>query len=405
VKITGVRVLTLRVDRETPMADALNYIPARQAVLVLVDTDSGLTGIGEAAHFGGPPSTTVGAIERELTPLILGEDPRDVERLFARMYHRTMQHGRRGVMLSAISGVDIALWDLLGKSMDQPVYRLLGAYAPRLRAYASAGFYWDGQTPAVLAAEAAQYVASGFTAVKIKVGRNPSVPLSPLGVIGQDFCSHTFEEDVERVRAVREAIGPDVELMVDANSGWDVGTALRMLPILADAAVTWLEEPISVEDMGGNVRLVAAGRVRIAGYETAQGRYDFRDLIANRAVDIVQPDVTWTGGISECRRIAAMAACYNLPYAPHVFGSAVGLMANAHLLAALPNALVLEFDRTANGLRDELLSEPVGIDADGYFTLPDAPGLGFELDMDAVERFCVAEAQRDEGPIEVRSPE
>jgi L-alanine-DL-glutamate epimerase-like enolase superfamily enzyme len=370
------------------MADALNYISARHSVLVFVDTDAGLTGIGEAAPFGGPAKTTADAVEQELAPLIVGEDAREIERLFARMYNTTTQHGRRGVLLAAMSGVDIALWDLLGKSVGQPVHRLLGTYQTRLRAYASTGFYHETQTPEVLADEVAEVVAAGFTAVKIKVGRNPSVPLSPLPPIAEnDFCAHTFEQDVARVRAVRERIGPDVDLMVDANSGWDVGTALRMLPILAELDVAWLEEPISVEDVAGNARLAEAGAVRIAGYETAQGRYDFRDLIAGRAVDVVQPDVTWTGGITECRRIAAMACCHHLPYAPHVFGSAVGLLANAHLLAAVPNALMLEVDRTASGLRDELLVDPVGIDADGCFSLPDGPGLGFELDMDAVARF------------------
>jgi L-alanine-DL-glutamate epimerase-like enolase superfamily enzyme len=391
VKITAVRSIPLQYEREFPMADALNYIAARQAVLVFVETDAGITGIGEAAPFGGPAITTADAVEQELSPLLVGEDPLEIERLFARMYNTTTQHGRRGVLLAAISGVDVALWDLLGKAAGQPVHRLLGSYQTRLRTYASTGFYHERQTPSVLAEEIAEQVEAGFRAVKIKVGRNPAVPLSPLAAVADnEFCAHTFEQDVARVTAVRERIGSDVELMVDANSGWDVGTALRMLPILAELDVTWLEEPISVEDVAGNARLVAAGAVRIAGYETAQGRYDFRDLIGARAVDVVQPDVTWTGGITECRRIAAVAHCHHLPCAPHVFGSAVGLMANAHLLASLPNGLVLEFDRTPNPLRDELLTEPVGIGADGCFSLPDGPGLGFELDMDAVERFRIS---------------
>ncbi len=390
MRITAVRAVKLAFRRSFPMADALNFIPARHAVLVFVDTDLGITGIGEAAPFGGPSATTAAVVENELGPLIHGEDPLEIERLFARMYNTTTQHGRRGVLLAAMSGIDIALWDLLGKVADQPVHRLIGTYQTRLPTYASTGFYHAQQTPEVLAEEVAEQVGAGFNAVKIKVGRNPSVPLSPLLAVREsEFCAHDFEQDAARVRAVRDRVGPGVELMVDANSGWDVNTALRMLPILAELDVTWLEEPISVEDIEGNARLVDAGAVRIAGYETAQGRYDFRDLIGAGAIDVVQPDVTWSGGISESRRIAALAQCHHLPVAPHVFGSAVGLMANAHLLAALPNGMVLEFDRTSNGLRDELLVKPVDIDPDGQFSLPDGPGLGFELDMEAVDRFRV----------------
>jgi D-galactarolactone cycloisomerase len=223
--------------------------------------------------------------------------------------------------------------------------------------------------------------------VKMKVGRNPDVALNPLrGAFDDAFCHVTVREDIERVQAVRDRIGPDTGLMVDANSGWNANVALRALPLLEEADVAWLEEPLFPEDVAGNVRLTRAGSVPIAGYETIQARFGYRDLVAAGGVDIVQPDATWTGGITESRRIAALASCHNLGCAPHVFGSAVGLAANAHLFASMPNGVVFELDQTPNALRDELLTAPIDIDAEGMVTVPAGPGLGIELDGDTVAR-------------------
>jgi L-alanine-DL-glutamate epimerase-like enolase superfamily enzyme len=391
MEITDISTTTLCYERDEPMADALNFIPRRYAVLVHIHTDSGIEGLGEAACFGGPPATTARMVEHELAPLVVGENPLEVERLTSKLHHLSMQHGRRGVVVSAISGIDIALWDLVGKVLGAPLHQLLGTFRTRLPTYASGGFYSADQSADDLADQVAEHVERGFDAVKIKVGRNPAVPLNPLDLVSDGFCFHTVEEDLERVRAVRDRIGPDVKLMVDANSGWDVGTAMRALPVLAELDVAWLEEPIPVEDVAGSARLVSAGAVPIAGYETMQGRHGFRDLISAAAIDIVQPDVTWSGGIGECHRIASLAACHNRACAPHVFGSAVGLAANAQLLASLPNGLVLEFDQTPNALRDELLVDPLDVELDGTFQVPGGPGLGIELDLDSIERYLLME--------------
>jgi L-alanine-DL-glutamate epimerase-like enolase superfamily enzyme len=389
MKITGVTTTILCYERSDPMADALNFILQRYAVLVHIRTDEGLSGIGESAYFGGPPEITARVIEDELGPLLVGEQATEIERLWSKMYHRSMQHGRRGIVISAMSGIDIALWDLLGKALDAPLHQILGTYRTRLRTYASGGFYRVGQTAEDLADEAAEYVRRGFRGVKVKVGRNPFVPLNPLELMNDRFCFHTVEEDLARVRAVRARIGEDVQLMVDANSGWDVATSLRAMSVLADLGVAWLEEPLFPEDVVGSARLVAHGAVPIAGYETAQGRFSFNELVTKRAVDIVQPDATWSGGISECRRIAALASAHNLSCAPHAFGSAVGLAANAHLLASLPNGLVLEIDQTPNPLREELLVEPLTIDESGMCSVPGGPGLGVVLNDDVVARYQV----------------
>lgn len=387
MKIESISTTVLSYERREPMADALNYIPERHAVLVHVETDVGISGLGESAYFGGPPTSTAHVIEHELAPMIIGESAFEIERLWNRMYRQSMQHGRRGIVISALSGIDIALWDALGKALDVPLHRLLGTYRTRLPAYASAGFYRTDQSAEDVADEIEECIRKGFRAVKIKVGRNPALPLDSLNGGADVFGLHGLQQDMERVRSVRQRIGQHVALMVDANSGWDVATALRAMPTLAELNVAWLEEPLFPEDVAGSARLVRSGTIPIAGYETVQGRYGFRNLVSSEAIDIAQPDVTWSGGISECRRIAALAASYDIRCAPHVFGSAVGLAANAHFLASLPNGMILEIDQTENPLRDELVTERLGIDETGMFEVPSGAGLGIELDEDAVSRY------------------
>lgn len=216
MEISEVRALMLSCPVE-PIMDAVNFIPYREALLVRVETDRGLIGIGEAACFGGALRTVKAIVEGELRPLLVGEDPLRIERLWDRMYSRTFQHGRRGAVIGAISGVDIALWDILGQVAGLPLYRLLGGYRSQIRAYASGGFYQEGKGPRELAQEMARYAAVGFQGVKMKVGRNPSawIGRGAKGVLLQDqLCLVSPEEDLERVAAVREAIGQEVELMV-----------------------------------------------------------------------------------------------------------------------------------------------------------------------------------------------
>lgn len=390
MKIVGVDTILLRYKLSEPMADALNGFDSRSAVLVSVRTDEGITGVGEAAYFGGPPEVTVAIVERELAPLVMDQEPFDIERLWHRMYYRTYQHGRHGALMAAISGIDIALWDILGKAHNLPIHRLLGTYRTRLPTYASGGFYRHNQSPEDIANEMEEYTGRRFRAVKMKVGRNPDVPLSPLRIIDDHrFALYSSKDDIKRLEAVRTRLAEDVDLMVDANSGWDLGTALAMLPVLEEFKVRWLEEPLFPEDVSGSAELVRQRRVPIAGYETIAGRYGYRDLISVRAIDIAQPDATWSGGITESRRIAALASCHNIPCAPHSFGSAIALAANTHLLASLSNGLILEVDQTPNALRDELVFEPMAIDSEGMVTVSDRPGLGVDLNEDAIARYRV----------------
>ena len=390
MRITDVTTIKLHYDMPVPMADAIHYMPARPTLLVQVHTDGGLVGLGEAAAYGGALASTEAVILNELRDTLLGEDPFTVERLWAKMATRSHQRGRSGMLMMAISGIDIALWDIVGQATKTPLYRLLGGYRDEVTAYASAGFYARDKGVADLAEEVGTYASRGFKHVKIKVGRNPEVLLNPLHAMqAHDYATVSLEEDAERVRAARAAVGPRVGLAIDANNAWTPSIALEFMQGVGEARISWLEEPVSTDDLDGSADVARTLATPVAGYETETGLPGFRDLIARRAVDIVQPDVIWTGGITECRKVAALAQAAGLPVIPHVFSSAVSTAANIHLIASIPNAGLLEFDQNPNPLRDELFEEPFAVSPDGTVSLPDRPGLGVTLRQDTVDRYRV----------------
>ena len=387
MKIVDIRAILLSYRCDPPYGSAGGMQASRGGLLVEVETDDGITGIGEAGVGGG---STRHVIENHLRPMLLGEDPLLIEGLWQKMFARTRQFGRRGIVMNAISGIDIALWDIAGKVAKLPVYRLLGACCDRVEAYASGGFYQEGKSIDDLAGEAEGYRARGFRGMKMKIGRNPSTQthLRHLAAHAQ-MCEVEPEEDIARVAAVRRALGPQAKLMVDVNCAWSPAFAIEMGRALEPYKLYWIEEPVATDDIDGSARVADALATPIAGYETEIGLYGFRELITRGAVDIVQPDIAWTGGFSEGRRIAALAQAHHLMVAPHAFGGAVLLAASLHFAASIPNALVLEFDQNPNGLRDELLKEPIRTDGDGMIRLPERPGLGIELDRAAVERYRV----------------
>lgn len=391
MKIKQVTAMILRYQYENGIADAQNYFSTRNAVLVEVETDTGLRGIGESACFGGPAESTKYIVERELAPLIVGEDPTNIEYIWKKIFDRTRQHGRGGIIMAAMSGIDVALWDILGKIAGLPVYKLLGGYTDKLLPYASSGFYSGGKDTKALAQEVGSYFEQGFRYAKIKVGRNPEVFLSPLpNMPFTQECNCSLEEDLERVEAcckVADEFG--AKLIVDANNTWNTFTAIKMGKIFQKLGVFWLEEPLHLDNIEGSVELAAALDMPVAGYESEVGLYRFRELIRRHAVDIVQPDVIWSGGFTECRKIANFAHAHNMPCLPHVFSSAVSLAANAHFLASICNAGILELDRNVYPLRDELLEEPIVVAPDGYIHMSDKPGLGIELREDTIQKYRV----------------
>jgi L-alanine-DL-glutamate epimerase-like enolase superfamily enzyme len=371
VKIESVTAEILRYDLDRPMADAQIDIGARIIVLVRVRTSDGVEGIGEAGAFGGAEQTVKTIIETQLAPLLIGEDPRMIEHLWVQMYQGTIQLGRRGAMLAAISGADIALWDALGKTLGAPLYLLLGGNARTMPAYASGGFYMPDKDVAEVGAEFAGYRELGYRAGKMKIA-------------GADF-----NEDVERVRAVRAGLGPDADLMIDANNQYGPREAIRFARAVEDQDIFWYEEPVPTDDLAGARFVRESISMPVAGYETETSRWGFKALIEAGAVDIVQADTVWAGGITECRRIAAFASAWNLPMAPHNFAGAVSGFANLHLLASLPGAMFFEMDQNPNPLRTEIVTNWPVIDAASRVSLPEGVGLGMEIDEAAVARYRV----------------
>ena len=388
MKITKIEAIPLIYPYEKPIFDASFCAAHRQAVLVKVSTDENIVGWGEAASFGGPPQITTTVIEEEIAPLIINENPLNIEKIWKKVYHRSYQHARGGLVICALSGVDIALWDIRAKYAKLPLYQLLGGYRDRVKAYASGGFYKEGEKTEDLAIAMKSYVDRGYQAVKVKVGRNHT-PLNPIELMPHPEIAWTLEEDCQRVEAVRKAIGPDIQLIVDANAAWDAHTALMMGRRFEELGVYAFEEPISTDDIAGSAYLSEKLDIKIAGYETEQRLFGFRNLIAHRCVGMIQPDLTWAGGITECRKIAAFAQAYNISCSPHCFSSCVAVAASLHFLGSIPNGEFLEMDQNPNGLRTELIKEPIEIDRDGYVPILDKPGLGVEPLEDVMKKYEV----------------
>ncbi len=390
MQITDVTTIKLTYDMPVPMADAVHYMPSRPTLLVQVHTDAGIVGLGEAAVYGGYLESTETVILGELRQTILGQDPFRIERLWSMMASRAHQRGRQGMLMMAISGVDIALWDIVGQATRTPLYRLLGGYRDTLEAYASAGFYAEGKDPQLLAEEVGEYASRGFRGVKIKVGRNPELITNMLhDMVCPEYATASMEEDVERVRLARQAMGPRVALAIDANNAWTPDVALRFMRQVERFDIRWLEEPVQTDDIDGSALVAQRLDTPVAGYETETGLAGFRELIVRRAVDIVQPDVIWTGGITESRKVAALAQAFGMTVIPHVFSSAVASIANMHFIASLPNAGLLEFDQNPNPLRTELFEESIQPMADGTVCLPERPGLGVTLNQETVDRYRI----------------
>ena len=387
MKITAVRAAWLRalIPPERRHTSDFGVNDSFNTCLVEIDTDAGLTGLGEAkVGVGnlGNYAALVTLIHAELAPLLIGRDPRDVTALWEAIYNGTRAHyvaphgrtfpvvGRRGITISALSGIDIALWDLLGKSLDQPVWRLLGGrLRERIPAYASGGWAPVGGVGKQLR----QYVERGHRAVKMRVG----------------LQDKSVDDSAARVREARESLGAEVGLMVDAHGTWSVREAQRFARKVSDCDLAWLEEPVSPDNVTGQAEVRAATDIPIAAGETEQTRFAFRDLIEARAVDVLQPDVAIAGGITETLRICALAATHGLTVAPHLWGGAVLFASGLHLAVATPCVNTLEFSRGENPLLHDLVEEPFDL-KDGYVLAPDRPGLGLTLNRDFVRSITVA---------------
>ena len=368
---------TMKAPIAIPNADKLSatVFKGYRACIVRVHTDEGLVGIGECMVRLTPEATA--AIAREVGQVIVGMDPMHTTTAWELMFSVMMNRGHlKGFFNEAMSGIDIALWDLKGKITGRPVYELLGGpQRDSIWCYASS-LRFRGID--VTVSEAQEFVAQGYDAMKLKIGSN----------------KHRPEADIELAEAVRAAVGEDVYLSADANCGFERPAAMKMARELERLGYAWFEEPIPSDDHDGYAKMANALDMPIAGGETEFTRFGFRELFQRGALDIVQPNVSRSGGFTECMRTAALAEAFHIPYAPHTGSTtAVCHAAELHLSAALPNFLIYEqmqsdWSKTeTNPLRDELVVKSPEVRTGSYLALPPGPGLGVELDEDVLDRY------------------
>lgn len=388
MKITNVQATWLRCP--IPLANQhvsdFGKLQTFDIALVRIDTDAGITGYGESKGAVGSAANCaaiVTLIHEELRPLLIGADPRNITALWEKMYSGGRAHyvtkygrgfpelGRRGLRIIAMSGIDIALWDIAGKALGVPCHQLMGGkFRDSVEAYASGGW----ADAAGIGRQLQDTIkSSGFRAVKMRVGT----------------MDHTVDNSIARVKAAREALGSDVKLMADAHGTFDVRSAKRFCRGVEDCHLSWFEEPVSVDDPAGMAEVRAATDIPIALGESLFTRFDFLPYIATRAVDIMQPDPAIAGGITEVLRIANLGGAHHLTLAPHLWGGGVLLAAGMHLAAALPNCLTLEYSKGFNPLLRELVNEPAEV-FDGQILLTDRPGLGVTVNEDFIARNAIA---------------
>jgi D-galactarolactone cycloisomerase len=387
MKITSIKSHILQYDLPKELGYSQQYYAKRSTHLVEITTDEGLTGWGECFGPGNVAIANKTIVEQVIQPMILGKDPLDREAIWHHVYNLLRDHGQKGMPLQALSGVDIALWDLFGKIANLPLSKLVGGhFRDKVPVYGYGMMLCREDTNSHVARfkdEAAAIKGAGFAATKMKVG---------LGV----------KDDIRLAEAVREAVGDDFPFMVDANHCYTTSDALHVGYALDELNAYWFEEPIAPEDYEGYRELRSKLKTNIAGGEAEFTRWGWRHLLEGRCVDIAQPEVCAVGGISEYLKVLALAHAHFTPVVNHVWGSAVAIATNLHLLAAMPpmpgglfpREPMLEFDTTHNLFRDELLLEPLNIQAQvatnsGYVSIPDGPGLGVEPDRDFIKKFRI----------------
>ncbi len=363
MKIAAVIPKLITFDMDGSLSNPRFAWRQKHIVLVFIVTESGAVGVGEAWASGATPDALMATITDDLAPLIVGQDAFAIGRHWAALEGAALVSARRGIFKTGQAGIDIALWDLLGKAANLPVFRLLGGFSDSAAVYASAGLYGPQKTTEDLANELAGYVSQGFDAVKMKVGGAP------------------HSEDVERVRAVRDAIGPDVRLMVDGVYAMDPPVALRLSKAIEPYDIYWFEQPVHPDDIDGMAQVNLRGNIPVAGNENASEQGHFVALMEKHAVRFVQADVLVIGGLSDGRNLAALAASRHLPMTLHHASSIVGLAASLHLAAGVANIESVEYHMVHRWLSDRVPADLFTI-RESRITLSERPGLGLDLSPD-----------------------
>ena len=349
------------VDPKNSVTLGIGRAVKRDAVIVKVTTEAGVVGYGES-HHGRCPGAVAALVNTTLKQLVVGQDANDVVGIWNKIYVRQLgSHGMGAAACLAMSGIDQALWDIRGKALGVPLYKLLGGASKPIPAYAG-GVSLGYQEPNALVAEAQPFVAAGYKAIKLRVGDTPA-------------------RDLARVAAVREALGDDIEILVDANTGYTVADARKVMPGYEDLDIGWLEEPFPAHDYASYRLAATFSSVPLAAGENHYTRFEFTRLIEDGAVSYVQPDLSKTGGVTEAMRIAGMAYAWKLSYNPHTSATGINMAATINTLAAVDLPGYFEGDVAKhNPFRDEVGGVPYTLDADGCVRPSETPGLGVEID-------------------------
>jgi len=363
VVVRNVKAFTILIPMEKPIYMGGYQVSAREYAVVEIESDTGAKGYGFTFTRGGD---VAGAVVRHLKPLLMGEDPTATERLWQSMYWNTRYIGRKGLLMRAISAVDIALWDLKGKLCGMPLYRMLGGNRDEMPALMACGYYLEGKTVLDLADEVRGWADRGFRHIKIMAGAAP------------------FLEDIARIRAARGVLRDDVQLAIDFNGIWtSVKDALEFARAAEDCRLSFIEEPFQPEQGSALKAFAERANQKVAAGEVESGRWAFRDLLANQAADILRPDATLAGGVSEWMKIAHMASGWDVPVLPHYFP-----YVHIQLVAAVPNAEWVELVTPEHGISNfgKIVRKPLDI-RDGVVRVPQDPGLGLELDWQQMEKY------------------
>jgi D-galactarolactone cycloisomerase len=375
MKITAVNAYVLETPIKEPFSWSFNSASKRGSCIVEITTDAGIDGWGECF---GPPALNA-AVVRAFSSYLVGEDPLKTEYLWQLLYEKFRDQGQKGLIVTGLSGVDIALWDIKGKHFKAPVSQLMGGpVRADVEAYATGTYRLRQSDPFdYIIKEVEGYRREGFKGVKLKIGFD-------------------VQQDAALIRAVRKAIGPDCKLMLDANHGYDTLEAVELGNAVADQDITWFEEPVIPEDLDAYYEVRTRQPIPVAGGECDFTRFGFREILTRKAIDILQPDTAAAGGLSECKKIADMAFAFGIRYVPHVWGTAIGLSAALHLLGVLPamplrltpREPLLEFDRSEHPLRQTIVKQPIEHEK-GRVKIPTGPGLGIEVNRDVIAKHSV----------------
>ena len=381
IKITSLKVHVIQSPLETPFAFSQGWVNKRSATIVEVETNDGITGWGEAFCQGlEPPQISAAVIENSLKDLIINENPLDIERIWFKMYNQTRDFGRKGSVISGISAIDIALWDIAGKYYKKPIYQLLGgAFRKKIKPYATGFYRLNGKDEAErLSDEALMHYENGFDHMKIKLGFGVSDDLKVM-------------ESIQKTLSNRNCT-----FMIDINHAYGVTEALELGYALEDFNLRWYEEPVVPENIQGYAYLRNKLKIPIAGGENEHTLYGFKDLFKLGCIDIAQPDIGSCGGITGAKHISILAQSFGIEVNPHVWGSAVAQSASIHFIASLPatnhslftRQPILEYDQSDHPFRQKLLKNPIKMNK-GYVIVQESPGLGIEVNKEIINKYKI----------------